>query len=629
MPKIKKILAPTLTIGAIGVVFGDIGTSPLYALQTVFSKSGGRVELTRTNVYGIVSLIIWAIILVVSVKFIGCIMKADNEGEGGIMALIALVRNSKLRRHYKWIFITLGLVGVSLFYGDSAITPAISVLSAVEGLKVVAPHLNYAVVPLTLLFLVVLFWFQRYGTSVIGWVFGPLMLVWFIVIGIGGLLQIWHYPDILGTLLPWTAISFFIHQPFIAFISLTAVVLAITGVEALYADMGHFGREPIARAWFWVVFPALVLCYMGEGALITNAPSLAGSILVQLFPAYLRVGVVIIATIAALIASQAVISGVFSLTSQAVRLRLLPRMLIRHTSIYVTGQIYMPFINFLLFTLVIALVIGFGSSTKLAGAYGIAVSGTIAVDTVLFLVVMRTQWRKSVALISLAGAAFLVVDLLFVASNLQKLLHGGLLPVAIGCLVFILFDTWLKGERIIDAERQNKEKPLNEFIDKLHNGPDIKRIPGAAVYIGHHSDYTPLALNATVSELHELPEKVAIVTVETSNAAHVPADKRAILDTLDYNDGITHLKLSYGYHDTVNIPKALESLRGLSPELNFDPYQASYFISQSSIAQSSRHNMYGWQKALYRMMQRSALNASDYYKLPIDNTEVMQTLIKL
>ncbi len=628
MTKTKQGFTP-LAIVALGVVFGDIGTSPLYALQAVFGSTGQRLTTSQENVYGIVSLIIWAITLVVSIKFLGFIMRADNEGEGGIMALVSLIKGNVVK--YKWFFIMLGLVGVSLFYGDSVITPAISVLSAVEGLKVVDAHLNSFILPVTVVILTLLFWGQKYGTATIGRLFGPIMLVWFMVIGLGGAWRVWQYPSVLLTLSPLTAINFFVGHPLVAFLSMTAVVLAITGVEALYADLGHFGRAPITKAWFLVVFPALSLCYMGEGALILHQQVVSSNVLVQLFPASLRVAFVILATVATLIASQAVISGTFSLTSQAVKLEFIPKMLVRHTSANKTGQIYMPFINFVLFVFVLALVLVFGSSARLANAYGIAVSGTIATDTILFLVVMRSIWRQSVSAVALVAAIFLPIDLLFISSNLQKVLHGGLFPIAIGCLAFVLIDTWTKGETIINAERRTIEGPLPRLIHHLNSlSPPIKRLPGAAVYIGHHPDFAPLALRATIEELHELPEKVVIVTVQTTNAAHVPKAKRAIIDNLgNDNDGISHLVLYYGYQDTVNIPKVLRSLKTTTPELDLDLDKVAYFISSSKVIPTRRHNMARWRKSLYYLMSKGALSRVDYYKLPIKQTEEMQTPIML
>lgn len=629
MTKTKTGIA-VLAIGALGVVFGDIGTSPLYALQAVFGPQGRNVAINQVNVYGIISLIIWSVTLVVSIKFLGFIMRADNEGEGGILALTALIKNSSLRTHYKWFFIFLGLVGVSLFYGDSVITPAISVLSAVEGVKVVAPRLSSVILPVTIAILAGLFWLQKYGTGLIGKLFGPVMLLWFVTIGLGGAWQVWQHAGILQALSPFTAIDFFIAHPLLGFVSMTAVVLAITGAEALYADMGHFGRPPISRAWFCVVFPALALCYMGQGAVILHSPNLASNSFFELFPSALRIPIVVLATSATIIASQAVISGAFSLTRQAIQLEFLPKMLVRHTSDRTPGQIYLPFINFVMFILVVALVLSFGSSASLANAYGIAVSGTLAADTILFLVIMRTLWNKSIGLLAIVGLLFIPIDLLFVSSNTLKLLHGGLFPIITGILVYTVINTWTKGERIIDGERHAMEGSLQGFVDKIHSArPPIKRIPGAAIFIGHHPNFVPLAFRDTVAELHELPEKSVVVSVQTSNTAHVPQNKRVEFDDLGYMDGISHISLHYGYHDTINVPRELKRVIRFSSELSFDPDKAAYFVSLAKVVRTRRHNLAKWRKALYCLLYKNSLSASDYYKLPIERTEEMSTLIKL
>lgn len=619
-----------LALGALGVVFGDIGTSPLYALQALFGLAGRHMPVNQDNVLGVISLIIWSITLVVSIKYVGFVMRASNEGEGGVMALVGMIKNSALRDKRKWVFVLLGIAGISLFYGDSSITPAISVLSAAEGLNVVVPHLHYLILPITLVILTALFWLQRYGTGVIGRLFGPIMLAWFVIIGAGGALQVWLHPEILHSLSPLTALHFFFAHPMVAFIAMSAVVLAITGAEALYADLGHFGRAPIAKAWFFIVFPALVLCYMGEGALLLNGVDLHASILVQLFPSGSQLAVVAMAMVATLIASQSVISGAFSLTRQAIQLNFLPKMLIKHTSVRETGQIYLPFVNFVLFVLVTMLVVVFGSSEKLAGAYGVAVSGTLLVDTVLFLVVMHVVWRKPATVVALAAAAFVPVDVLFVASNTSKIWHGGLFPILVGTATFLCIDTWMKGERIVAQERRSLEAPLESFIEEVrHAQPRVKRSPVQAVYIGHHARLTPMALRATLDDLHELPQKVVVLTIEVSNAAHVPKENRADFDSLQYIDGISHLVLRYGFQDSINVPKTLQSLRHVSPELDFDPAHAAYFVSLSKIIPSRRHNMARWRKTLYGLMARNRLSTSDFYHLPLKQTEEMQSLIRL
>jgi KUP system potassium uptake protein len=535
-----------------------------------------------------------------------------------------------MSRRSKGLFILVGLIGVSLFYGDSAITPAISVLSAVEGLTVISPSLSFLVLPATLIILAGLFWIQKYGTAVIGRLFGPIMLMWFGVIAAGGIGQIWLHPDVLTSLSPLTALQFLISQPLIAFIAMGAVVLTITGAEALYADMGHFGRAPIARAWFLIVFPALLLCYMGQGALILHNPADVAGPFFLLFPEITRIPVILLATLATLIASQSVISGAFSLTKQAVQLDYLPKMLIRHTSTRVGGQIYVPIINGVLFVAVVSLVLLFGSSQKLANAFGLAVSGTLMADTILYLAVLRVVWQRSLGVTALAVIAFLSIDLLFVTSSLPKVLSGGWFPVIMAIVIFVLIDTWVKGQRIINAERQTMEGPMLAFIEDVRSSfPAIKRVPGQAVYIGHHADYAPLALRATVEGLHELPRSLIIVTVQISSASHVPDEERATFDNLGYNDGIGHLNLAYGYHDTPNIPKTLASLRGFNSEFNIDTLAVPYFVSLGKIVPTKRHNLARWRKTIYCLMDRNALSTNDYYKLPTERTFEMRSMIKL
>jgi KUP system potassium uptake protein len=619
-----------LAIGALGIVFGDIGTSPLYALNVIFGTTGLHLAVTQANVFGVISLIIWSVTIVVSLKYIAFVMRADNSGEGGIMALIAQIKSSPLIIKYRWHFIALGLVGVALFYGDSTIAPAISVLSAVEGLKIVAPHLSHLVVPIALIILTSLFAIQRFGTKRIGQLFGPVMLTWFAVIALGGLWQIVQHPSVLIALSPLTAIQFFVNSPLQAFIAMSAVVLAITGAEALYADMGHFGRPPIARAWLFAVFPALILCYMGEGALLVHSSGEVGSPLFLLFPDVLRLPVVLLATAATIIASQSVISGAFSLTKQAVQLNFLPKLLIRHTSTQKDGQIYLPFVNAVMFVTVVVLILLFGSSANLASAYGVAVSGTLAIDTILYLVVMRRLWQRPRWQLGLAMLAFIPIDLLFVTSNIPKIFEGGWFPLLVGSFILLLITTWLKGQKIVAHERHALEGSLQHFITTVHQQQPVPRIPGTAIYISHHPGMAPLALHATLRDLHELHEKVIIVSVQSTTVAHIPNNERAVIDELgDDTDGISHVSLSFGFHDVMNVPEVLQSLRTLSPELNFDPKKASYFVSLSNVIMSKRHGMSLWRKALYIAMNRNALSVSDYYKLPAERTVEMRTLIKL
>lgn len=620
-----------LAIAALGVVFGDIGTSPLYALPAIFGPLGQHLQINILNVHGIISLIIWSVTLVVSIKYVSFLMHADNKGEGGIIALIGLIKSNKMHSKYSAFFIFLGLVGLALFYGDSVITPAISVLSAVEGVKVVFPNLESLILPVTAFILAVLFWIQKYGTGLIGRFFGPVMLLWFLVIGIAGAWQVGLHPEILAAISPVPAVEFFVMQPFIAFIAMSAVVLTITGAEALYADMGHFGRPPISRAWFFVVLPALMACYMGQGALLLANPEAVVSPLIMLFPEALQFSIVLLATLATLIASQSVISGAFSLTRQAVHLNFLPKMMIRHTSNREAGQVYLPFVNFILFITVTLLVFLFGSSQRLAGAFGMAVSITLAIDTILFIVVIRVIWKKSLALVWLAAIAFLSIDLLFVTSNAYKIFHGGWFPLTIAIIVLVFVTTWMKGQKIVSRHRMILEGSLDTFVKKLRSKETkVPRVTGSAVYIGHHEDLAPLALHATIEKLHELHEKVVIVSVRVANVAHVPEKYRAALDSLGYqDDGISHVILTYGFHDHINVPKALNSMRALSPELDFNPNESAYFVSRAKITPTSGRNMARWRKSLYCFMARNATSQSDYYKLPTEQTVEMSSLIKL
>jgi KUP system potassium uptake protein len=624
----KQTTSIGLMLGALGVVFGDIGTSPLYALKVIFGLTHTSGISDRTLIYGLLSLLLWTVTLIVSVKYIGYVMRANNKGEGGVLALVSLVNSSKLK--HRSILIGLGLVGVTLFYGDSVVTPAISVLSAVEGLQIVAPELSVLVVPLTLIMLLGLFGIQRFGTGTIGKFFGPVMLTWFATIAAGGTWQIIQHPDILQALSPVHALGFAVSHPLIAFLSMGAVILAVTGAEALYIDMGHFGRQPIARTWLFVVFPALALCYLGQGALIVNTPAAASNPFFLLFPAVLHIPVIILATAATLIASQAVISGAFSLTRQAIQLNFLPRMLIKQTSATHIGQIFMPFVNTVLLILVALLVVAFGSSQNLAGAYGVAVSGTLLIDSVLFIVTARYFWHRSKTFVGIYALVFLTLEVILVAASASKIIHGGWLPLALASLILVVMYTWISGQRIAAKQRRATERPLREFITEVQQrDKSLVRLPGQAVYIGHHAGLTPSALRTAVEELHELHEKVVIVYVETSSAAHVPAEERAVFDALGYADGISQVTITYGFHDSPNIPKTLDSIRHLSPELEFDPFRAIYFISLSRIIVSRRHGMPGWQKSLYAIMSRNALSTSDYYHLPLAETVEMRSLIKV
>lgn len=623
----KKQRTGLLFVGAIGIVFGDIGTSPLYALQAVFGIS--NLKLSVADITGVISLILWSVTLVVTIKYVGLMMRANNRGEGGIMALSAIIQRASISQHKKLILSLLALVGVSLFYGDSVITPAISVLSAVEGTRLIVPQFSIFIMPVTVLILAGLFLIQSRGTGRIGALFGPVMVVWFLVSAAGGLAQIIHYPVILQSLLPTTALHFLGVHPIQGFVAMAAVILAVTGAEALYADMGHFGRAAITRAWLLLAFPALLLNYMGQGALVIQHPAAISSSYFLLFPSWLEIPLVLLATTATLIASQAVISGAFSLTRQAVQLGFAPRLSILHTSEDEEGQIYVPSLNWIIAVLVLWIVVLFGTSANLAGAYGMAVSGTFAIDTILMLTVMHYVWKRPDIIVVASGLLFITIDLLFLSSSSTKIIHGAWLPLTIALIGFTLLTTWYKGHTIISRERARAEGTLHEFVEHLRR-KNVTRIPGYAVYLGHHVGNAPLALHETMEQLHELHKKVVVVTIQTRDKPHVPEQARVIFDGLGHpNDGVSHVTLQFGYMDTPNVPRALEVARDKSPEVNFDPYKATYFtsISQPVIVHNKR--MAKWRKVLYLFMARNASNPSTYFKLPLERTVEMRTFLEL
>jgi KUP system potassium uptake protein len=622
----------TLALGALGIVFGDIGTSPLYALQTVFSADHQAVKPTEGDVFGVISLVFWSITLIVSIEFVLFIMRADNDGEGGILALIAKVEGAPLRSHKaKAVLIALGMFGVALFYGDGIITPAISVLSAVEGMEIVEPSLESLVLPITIAILAGVFAIQRFGTHVIGRVFGPVMVVWFTVIAAAGLGRIVAHPAIVKALSPHYGVEFFTAHPGIAFISLGAIVLTITGAEALYADMGHFGRKPISRAWFFVVFPALTLNYMGQGSLILANPSAIDSPFFLLIPEWGRIPMVALATVATVIASQSVISGAFSVTRQAVQLGFLPRLTIRHTSAREIGQVYVPAVNWFLLLAVVLLVLGFGSSTGLASAYGIAVTGTITVDTLLFLVVARVLWRKPGWLVALGAAVFFTADLAFLGANLTKVAHGGWFPLTVGAAVFTVLSTWKRGSEKVRAARVEEEGSLRSFVTELRGmEPPPVRVPGTAVYLNARRETTPLALRAGVEHNFAIRESVVIISIETTRAPFVPESERLVVDSLGYeDDGIAHLTARYGFQDSFNVPRLLALAEETGLECEVDVDNAVYFVSQVAVTATAAPGMRGWRKRLYIAMSRNAASPVDYFHLPGDRTVSIGSRIEL
>jgi KUP system potassium uptake protein len=623
-----------LELGALGVVFGDIGTSPLYTVQTIFDPTDPHyVKVTTEHVYGIVSLIFWAVVMVVMVTYILLVMRADNDGEGGIMALITLIRRrgAPSRRRTALILAALGVFGASLFFGDSMITPAISVLSAIEGVQVAAPSVGSIVLPITAVILIGLFLLQRLGTGWVGRLFGPVMAVWFIVIGAWGIRGIVSNPSILKALSPTYALTFLFGHFTTSFFSLAAVVLAVTGAEALYADMGHFGRGPITRAWLFLVFPACILNYFGQGALILSQPSAISNPFFLLTPGWARIPMVILAAAATVIASQAVISGAFSLTQQAAQIGYLPRLRIDHTSEEQAGQIYVPWINWALCVAVLALVFTFRTSNALAYAYGVAVTGTITITTLLFFYIVRSQWKKPLWMVLPVAAVLLTIDLLFFAANLTKLPHGAWLPLAIGVVVFIVLTTWQKGRALVSRQRMLDEGSLRAFIDELHDKkPPLPRVPGIAIFLNRGKDTAPLALRANVKNNHVLHDQVVIMTITTLPVPHVPEEDRLEIDDLGYQeDRIYHVSARFGYMDTPAVPPLLPLIRQASPEGQLDDGMVSYFLSTIEVRKGNTPGMSRWRKRLFIATTRLTADAAEYFKLPRDRTVIMGSRIEL
>jgi KUP system potassium uptake protein len=619
-------------VGALGVVFGDIGTSPLYTVGTVFDPGDPHpVAATAGNVLGIASLIFWAVTVVVTITYISLVLRADNDGEGGILALITLLRRAAGHgRRLPMALAALGIFGASLFFGDSIITPAISVLSAVEGLRIAAPSLEHLIVPITAAIIIVLFVAQRLGTGAVGRLFGPVMIVWFATIGAFGVRGVARHPRVLEALSPTYAIGFLAHHFAIAFFALTAVVLAFTGAEAIYADMGHFGRSPITRAWLMLVFPACILSYLGQGALILGDPHAGvSSPFFLLVPGWAQIPMVLLATAATVIASQAVITGAYSVAHQAIQLGYLPRLRIVHTSSDRAGQIYVPWINWMLLAGVLTLVFAFESSAALAAAYGMAVTGTITITTLLFFYIARTQWRRPLWLILLAAVPILAFDVLLIAATLTKLAHGAWLPLLIAIAAFTVLTTWQRGRRIVAGRRLQEEGPLRAFVDEIRGmRPPLIRTPGTAVFLNRNSETAPLAMRATVEHLHALHEHVVILSIETKPVPHVPLDERLVVDDLGYaDDGITHVGARFGYMDRSDVPEVLRLVAQEDIECPLEVDEASYFLSTIDMHLGDQPEMARWRKRLFLATSRMSTDAAEYFALPRDRTVIMGSQI--
>ena len=640
-----------LVIGALGVVFGDIGTSPIYTLQTVFNPGDPHpVPINVNNVYGVVSLIFWSVMAIVTLTYVMLVMRADNDGEGGVMALITQVHRlaDKSSPRVVAALSTLGILGAALFFGDSMITPAISVLSAVEGLKVVDPGLAELVVPITVVIVVGLFSVQRHGTATVGRFFGPVMILWFVVIGFSGVRGIMGHPQILRALSPLYALEFMADHFHIAFFALAAVVLAVTGAEALFADMGHFGRAPITLAWLGLVLPALVLNYFGQGALLIGDESNVKAPFFMLFPGWAQIPIIVLCTLATVIASQAVITGAYSMVSQAAQVGYLPRMRIAHTSASSIGQIYVPWVNGLLMVAVIVLVLAFRSSAALGYAYGMAVTGTITITTLLFLHIARIRWGVPLWLIFLGGGALLTVDLLFFAANLTKLLHGAWLPLLIGLIGFTVMTTWRRGRELVFAAREKAAEqargrlkspptpgseqlgPLRDFVrDLAERRPVLPRLPGTAVYLNRGGEAAPLAMRANVDRIHVLQEHVLIVSVETQPVPRVPDAERVTVEDLGYPDhGIFYVVVRVGYMERPDVPAALRLVDPAMAAGPIDVDHATYFLSDVNLRVGPEPTMAAWRKRLFVAISRMTSDA-EYFGLPMDRTIIIGARIEI
>ncbi len=617
------VLSAAVVVGALGVVFGDIGTSPIYTLQTVFSPDDPHpVAATTYDVYGVVSLIFWSVMLIVTVTYVLLAMRVDNDGEGGIMALITLLRRWGVsgKARVTMLLAGLGVLGAALFLGDSMITPAISVLSAVEGLKVVRSSLEAWVVPITVVIIVCLFAVQRFGTALVGRFFGPVMIGWFTAIGACGVWGITKEPGILKALSPSYAVGFLGGHFHVAFFALAAVVLAVTGAEALYADMGHFGRKPISVGWIFLVFPACALSYLGQGALILSNRANLSAPFFLLTPGWARVPMVLLATAATVIASQAVITGAFSVAAQAAQLGYLPRLRVLHTSRSTHGQIYVPWINWLLMVSVLTLVFAFRSSAALAFAFGMAVTGTIAITTILFFYVARRTWRTPWWLLATGATILLAVDLLFLAANLTKLVHGAWLPLVIALAAFTVMTTWQRGRHLVSARRASMEGPLREFVDGLRSHRDlVDTVAGTAIFLNRGAETAPLALRANVEHNHVRHEHVVIVSVQTETVPRVPANERLTIDDLGHRgDGITHVTARFGYTETPDVPAALATLTPEQTEGRLDLDSATYFLSKIELRAGHRPGMAPWRKRLFLATSHITADASEHFGLPRD-----------
>ncbi|RHW17318.1 potassium transporter Kup [Sphingomonas gilva] len=616
-----------LCAGAIGIVFGDIGTSPIYAFRETFAGHH-PLDPDALHIYGVLSLVFWSMMLVVTIKYVSIIMRADNRGEGGSLALLALINRTTGGKRWTAPIVLLGVFATALFYGDSMITPAISVLSAVEGLTVVEASFDPWVLPIAIGILAGLFAIQSRGTAKVGALFGPIMLTYFAVLaGLG----VWHIadnPSILYALNPWYAVQFFLSDGFMAFLALGSVVLAVTGAEALYADMGHFGRKPIGLSWLCFVLPALMLNYLGQGAMIlSQAPEVAAQTIKNPFfllaPQELRLPLVILATMATVIASQAVISGAFSVTQQAIQLGFIPRLRITHTSASAAGQIYIPVINWALMWMVMLLVVTFQSSSNLAAAYGIAVTGAMLIDTCLLAVVLFSLWKWNKAIAGVLLAVFFFVDLAYFGANLTKVPDGGWFPLLVGCIAFTLLTTWAKGRKLMIERMREAAMPIKIFISSAANS--ATRVPGTAVFMTSTPDGVPHALLHNLKHNKVLHERVILLTVKIADEPFIKQETRCMLD--DLGNGFHRLIIRYGFMQEPDVPAALMRLTGCGPE--FKMMDTSFFLARQTLLPASRPGMAVWREKLFAWMLRNAESAMEFFRLPTNRVVELGSQVEI
>jgi len=597
-----------LSLASLGIVYGDIGTSPLYAMRECFYGEHA-IATTHANVIGVLSLIVWSLVLVISVKYLVLILRADNRGEGGILALATLVRMSVTRGRALFL---LGLFGAALLYADGMITPAITVMSAIEGLHTATPLFDSYVVPLAIVILIGIFWFQSRGTTAVGTIFGPVTMVWFLALSALGISQIVRAPEVLAALNPVHAAQFFIDNGWRGFVVLGAVFLVVTGGEALYADIGHFGTAPVRLTWFAVVLPSLLLNYFGQGALLLVEPEAAVNPFYRMAPSWALYPLLVLSTAAAVIASQAIISGAFSLTMQAIQLGYSPRLRVNYTSAQVIGQVYVPAVNWGLMAACIGLVVGFGSSANLAAAYGVAITTTMLITTILFYAVARHRWRWSVAVALPLAAFFVAVDLAFFGANMVKIAHGGWFPLLVSALILFLMLTWRKGRKVLGARVKEMTLPLDLFLEDLRN-QNIQRVRGTAVFMSGSPIGTPLSLLHNLKHNKVLHQQVLVLTVTTEQTPYVadPA-RRVVLEKL--HEGFWRANLHYGFMEKPDVPEALATVR--NPELKFNPMTTTYFVGRETILATDRLGLSPWRGSIFAWMTRNTGDVTSYFNLP-------------